>query len=163
MQTDAIREKLDDVILQGLDDLSKLEFGSEERSRGTKDLDILYKLKIDDMKQDLNLEDNELKSMAHNENVRQHKEDEELKRKELELKEKELAKNEAIRKKEIIVDCVKYSAGLVVNIGFFAAGMHFDNKWTEVGFDMETFAGYTVKTLQKIMNKPKHKMVSLKH
>lgn len=120
-----IKELLEEEIKNEIGDLSNLQTGSEEKSKAIEDLARLYKLKIEETKNELDF----------NENVNSYKHD-------YHFKKDQLAEQVKDRYFRFGVE----AAGIILPLIFYAA-------WMRRGFKFEETGTYTSTTFRGLFNR----------
>lgn len=134
-----IRDLLGEEIKAQIDDLYSLEAGSREKSRAINDLATLYKLKIEEDKNELDFEEKKEKRLIENdrliEEVNCHEQDEKLKQEQLSEQIKERYFKLGIATAEIVLPLIFYAS------------------WMKKGFKFEETGTYTSTTFRGLFNR----------
>ena len=140
-----IRRLMDEEITKEINDLSSLQAGSKEKSTAIDDLTKLYKLKIEETKNEWDANEKYEKRIMESEqadyNAKLHEREEELKKEQT-----------ADQLKERYFRLGIEVAGIILPLAFYAA-------WMKRGFKFEETGTYTSTTFRGLFNrfKPTHK------
>lgn len=147
---DEIKRLLDEEIKSQIQNLSKLESGSEKMSAAVDDVSKLYKLKIEESKNELEFKERRQKRIAES---AQHRVDAQLKEKQLQNDE-DAQLDEARFKSKEFDDKVKdrwirlgFDAGIQILL------MMFYGCWMRKGFKFEETGSFSSTTFKNLFNR----------
>lgn len=134
-----IRDLLGEEIKAQIEDLYSLETGSKEKSIAVGNLATLYKLRIEEIKNELEFEEKRERRLMENdklaEEVNCHEQDEQLKREQLSEQIKERYFKFGIATAEIVLPLIFYAS------------------WMKRGFKFEETGTYTSTTFRGLFNR----------
>ena len=147
---DLTREGLQEVITQLIESLGSLEPGSREYSNAVSDLNDLYKLKIEEIKNDWEYDEKYNRRIMEE---TQHQLDGQLKEKQIDGeardRERDLDLREAQLKDQTIERYFKYG----VEVGLALITLGFYSGWMKKGFKFEETGTFTSKTFMGLVNR----------
>lgn len=150
MKKEQLKDLLNEEIKTQIQDLSKLNPGSAEKSKAVDDVATLYKLKIDETKMELDFDEKQ----------ERRKMDKENRLKDDALKERQLGDENSVRehddliRKEQLAEQVK---DRYIRLGIAAAEiilpLIFYSKWMKKGFKFEETGTFTSTTFRGLFNR----------
>ena len=150
MKKEQLKDLLSEEIKTQIQDLSKLDPGSAEKSKAVDDLATLYKLKIDETKMELDFDEKQARRKMDKENRLK---DDAIK--ELQLKdENSVRERDELIRKEQLAEQVK---DRYIRLGIAAAEiilpLIFYSKWMKKGFKFEETGTFTSTTFRGLFNR----------
>lgn len=150
MKKEQLKDLLSEEIKTQIQDLSKLNPGSAEKSKAVDDLATLYKLKIDETKMELDFDEKQARRKMDKENRLK---DDAIK--ELQLKdENSVRERDELIRKEQLAEQVK---DRYIRLGIAAAEiilpLIFYSKWMKKGFKFEETGTFTSTTFRGLFNR----------
>ncbi len=150
MKKEQLKDLLSEEIKTQIQDLSKLNPGSAEKSKAVDDLATLYKLKIDETKMELDFDEKQERRKMDKENRLK---DDALKERQLRTEESVRERDEQIRKDQL-AEQVK---DRIMRLGIAAAEiilpLIFYSKWMKKGFKFEETGTFTSTTFRGLFNR----------
>lgn len=150
MKKEHLKDLLSEEIKTQIQDLSKLNPGSAEKSKAVDDLATLYKLKIDETKMELDFDEKQERRKMDKENRLK---DDALKEQQLRTEESVRERDEQIRKDQL-AEQVK---DRIMRLGIAAAEiilpLIFYSKWMKKGFKFEETGTFTSTTFRGLFNR----------
>lgn len=150
MKKEQLKDLLSEEIKTQIQDLSKLNPGSAEKSKAVDDLATLYKLKIDETKMELDFDEKQERRKMDKENRLK---DDALKEQQLRTEESVREHDELIRKEQL-AEQVK---DRYIRFGIAAAEiilpLIFYSKWMKKGFKFEETGTFTSTTFRGLFNR----------
>lgn len=150
MRDEQLKDLLSEEIKTQIQDLSKLDPGSAEKSKAVDDLATLYKLKIDETKTELDFDEKQARR----------KMDEENRLKDDVLKEQQLKDENAVRERDALIreeQLVEQVKDRYIRLGIAAAEiilpLIFYSKWMKRGFKFEETGTFTSTTFRGLFNR----------
>lgn len=136
METTNLNEMLGEEIVAGLADLSNMDRGSEEYSKAVDSLSKLYKVRIEDLKNEWEYSDR-------------------FARREIEIEQR---KNEAVMKKyQVIMQGIDFLCKHGIDLGLGLMTLYIQYYFLNKGFEFETDGYYKSTTFKGIFPKLKTK------
>ena len=150
MKKEQLKELLSEEIKTQIQDLSKLNPGSAEKSKAVDDLATLYKLKIDETKMELDFDEKQARRKMDKENRLK---DDAIKEQQLKDENSVRERDELIRKEQL-AEQVK---DRYIRLGIVAAEiilpLIFYSKWMKKGFKFEETGTFTSTTFRGLFNR----------
>ena len=150
MKKEQLKDLLSEEIKTQIQDLSKLDPGSAEKSKAVDDLATLYKLKIDETKMELDFDEKQARRKMDKENRLK---DDALKEQQLKDENSVRERDELIRKEQL-AERVK---DRYIRLGIAAAEiilpLIFYSKWMKKGFKFEETGTFTSTTFRGLFNR----------
>lgn len=150
MKKEQLKDLLSEEIKTQIQDLSKLDPGSAEKSKAVDDLAMLYKLKIDETKMELDFDEKQARRKMDKENRLK---DDALKEQQLKDENSVRERDELIRKEQL-AERVK---DRYIRLGIAAAEiilpLIFYSKWMKKGFKFEETGTFTSTTFRGLFNR----------
>lgn len=150
MKKEQLKDLLSEEIKTQIQDLSKLDPGSAEKSKAVDDLATLYKLKIDETKMELDFDEKQARRKMDKENRLK---DDTLK--EQQLKDENLVRerDELIRKEQLAEQVKDRYIRLGIAAAEIILPLIFYSKWMKKGFKFEETGTFTSTTFRGLFNR----------
>lgn len=150
MKKEQLKDLLSEEIKTQIQDLSKLDPGSAEKSKAVDDLATLYKLKIDETKMELDFDEKQARRKMDKENRLK---DDALK--EQQLKDENLVRerDELIRKEQLAEQVKDRYIRLGIAAAEIILPLIFYSKWMKKGFKFEETGTFTSTTFRGLFNR----------
>ena len=150
MKKEQLKDLLSEEIKTQIQDLSKLNPGSAEKSKAVDDLATLYKLKIDETKMELDFDEKQARRKMDKENRLK---DDAIKEKQLKDENSVREHDELIRKEQL----AEQGKDRYIRLGIAAAEiilpLIFYSKWMKKGFKFEETGTFTSTTFRGLFNR----------
>ncbi len=132
---ESVKELLDEVIEEEIQTISSLQSGTEEKSKAIEDLTKLYRLRIEETKNEANVCENELKQSQLDEQIKADVQEEKFKQAQLDESVKDRYFKVGIAAAELIIPLIFYGI------------------WMRKGFKFEENGTYTSTTFRGLFNR----------
>lgn len=150
MKKEQLKDLLSEEIKTQIQDLSKLDPGSAEKSKAVDDLATLYKLKIDETKMELDFDEKQARRKMDKEN----------RLKDDALKEQQLKDENSVRERDELIRKEQFAEQVkdrYIRLGIAAAEiilpLIFYSKWMKKGFKFEETGTFTSTTFRGLFNR----------
>ena len=150
MKKEQLKDLLSEEIKTQIQDLSKLDPGSAEKSKAVDDLATLYKLKIDETKMELDFDEKQARRKMDKEN----------RLKDDALKEQQLKDENSVRERDELIRKEQFAEQVkdrYIRLGIAAAEiilpLIFYSKWMKKGFKFEETGTFTSTTFRSLFNR----------
>ena len=150
MKKEQLKDLLSEEIKTQIQDLSKLNPGSAEKSKAVDDLATLYKLKIDETKMELDFDEKQARRKMDKEN----------RLKDDALKEQQLKDENSVRERDELIRKEQFAEQVkdrYIRLGIAAAEiilpLIFYSKWMKKGFKFEETGTFTSTTFRGLFNR----------
>lgn len=150
MKKEQLKELLSEEIKTQIQDLSKLNPGSAEKSKAVDDLATLYKLKIDETKMELDFDEKQARRKMDNENRLK---DDALKEQKLKDECSVRERDELIRKEQLTEQVKDRYIRLGIAATEIILPLIFYSKWMKKGFKFEETGTFTSTTFRGLFNR----------
>lgn len=150
MKKEQLKELLSEEIKTQIQDLSKLDPGSAEKSKAVDDLATLYKLKIDETKMELDFDEKQARRKMDKENRLK---DDTLKEQQLKDENSVHERDELIRKEQLAEQVKDRYIRLGIAAAEIILPLIFYSKWMKKGFKFEETGTFTSTTFRGLFNR----------
>lgn len=150
MKKDELKDLLSEEIKTQIQDLSKLDPGSEEKSKAINNLSTLYKLKIDETKMELDFDEKQARRKMDNENRLK---DDAIKEQQLKDENSVRERDELIRKEQSAEQVKDRYIKLGIAAAEIILPLIFYSKWMKKGFKFEETGTFTSTTFRGLFNR----------
>lgn len=150
MKKEQLKDLLSEEIKTQIQDLSKLNPGSAEKSKAVDDLATLYKLKIDETKMELDFDEKQERRKMDKENRLK---DDALKEQQLRTEESVREHDELIRKEQLAEQVKDRYIRLGIAAAEIILPLIFYSKWMKKGFKFEETGTFTSTTFRGLFNR----------
>lgn len=150
MKKEQLKDLLSEEIKTQIQDLSKLDPGSAEKSKAVDDLATLYKLKIDETKMELDFDEKQARRKMDKENRLK---DDALKEQQLKDENSVRERNELIRKEQLAEQVKDRYIRLGIAAAEIILPLIFYSKWMKKGFKFEETGTFTSTTFRGLFNR----------
>lgn len=150
MKKEQLKDLLSEEIKTQIQDLSKLDPGSAEKSKAVDDLATLYKLKIDETKMELDFDEKQARRKMDKENRLK---DDALKEQQLKDEISVHERDELIRKEQLAEQVKDRYIRLGIAAAEIILPLIFYSKWMKKGFKFEETGTFTSTTFRGLFNR----------
>lgn len=150
MKKEQLKDLLSEEIKAQIQDLSKLDPGSAEKSKAVDDLATLYKLKIDETKMELDFDEKQARRKMDKENRLK---DDALKEQQLKDENSVRERDELIRKEQLAEQVKDRYIRLGIAAAEIILPLIFYSKWMKKGFKFEETGTFTSTTFRGLFNR----------
>lgn len=150
MKKEQLKDLLCEEIKTQIQDLSKLDPGSAEKSKAVDDLATLYKLKIDETKMELDFDEKQARRKMDKENRLK---DDALKEQQLKDEISVHERDELIRKEQLAEQVKDRYIRLGIAAAEIILPLIFYSKWMKKGFKFEETGTFTSTTFRGLFNR----------
>ena len=150
MKKEQLKDLLSEEIKTQIQDLSKLDPGSAEKSKAVDDLATLYKLKIDETKMELDFDEKQARRKMDKENRLK---DDALKEQQLQDENSVRERDELIRKEQLAEQVKDRYIRLGIAAAEIILPLMFYSKWMKKGFKFEETGTFTSTTFRGLFNR----------
>ena len=150
MKKEQLKDLLSEEIKTQIQDLSKLDHGSAEKSKAVDDLATLYKLKIDETKMELDFDEKQARRKMDKENRLK---DDALKEQQLKDENSVRERDELIRKEQLAEQVKDRYIRLGIAAAEIILPLIFYSKWMKKGFKFEETGTFTSTTFRGLFNR----------
>lgn len=150
MKKEQLKDLLSEEIKTQIQDLSKLNPGSAEKSKAVDDLATLYKLKIDETKMELDFDEKQARRKMDKENRLK---DDALKEQQLKDENSVHERDELIRKEQLAEQVKDRYIRLGIAAAEIILPLIFYSKWMKKGFKFEETGTFTSTTFRGLFNR----------
>ena len=150
MKKEQLKDLLSEEIKTQIQDLSKLDPGSAEKSKAVDDLATLYKLKIDETKMELDFDEKQARRKMDKENRLK---DDALKEQQLKDENSVHERDELIRKEQLAEQVKDRYIRLGIAAAEIILPLMFYSKWMKKGFKFEETGTFTSTTFRGLFNR----------
>ena len=150
MKKEQLKDLLSEEIKTQIQDLSKLDPGSAEKSKAVDDLATLYKLKIDETKMELDFDEKQAKRKMDKENRLK---DDAIKEQQLKDENSVRERDELIRKEQLAEQVKDRYIRLGIAAAEIILPLIFYSKWMKKGFKFEETGTFTSTTFRGLFNR----------
>ena len=150
MKKEQLKDLLSEEIKTQIQDLSKLDPGSAEKSKAVDDLATLYKLKIDETKMELDFDEKQARRKMDKENRLK---DDALKEQQLKDENSVREHDELIRKEQLAEQVKDRYIRLGIAAAEIILPLIFYSKWMKKGFKFEETGTFTSTTFRGLFNR----------
>jgi hypothetical protein len=150
MKKEQLKDLLSEEIKTQIQDLSKLDPGSAEKSKAVDDLATLYKLKIDETKMELDFDEKQARRKMDKENRLK---DDALKEQQLKDENSVRERDELIRKEQLAEQVKDRYIRLGIAAAEIILPLIFYSKWMKKGFKFEETGTFTSTTFRGLFNR----------
>ena len=150
MKKEQLKDLLSEEIKTQIQDLSKLDPGSAEKSKAVDDLATLYKLKIDETKMELDFDEKQARRKMDKENRLK---DDALKEQQLKDENSVRERDELIRKEQLAEQVKDRYIRLGIAAAEIILPLIFYSKWMKKGFKFEETGTFTSTTFRSLFNR----------
>lgn len=150
MKKEQLKDLLSEEIKTQIQDLSKLDPGSAEKSKAVDDLATLYKLKIDETKMELDFDEKQERRKMDKENRLK---DDTLKEQQLKDENSVHERDELIRKEQLAEQVKDRYIRLGIAAAEIILPLIFYSKWMKKGFKFEETGTFTSTTFRGLFNR----------
>lgn len=150
MKKEQLKDLLSEEIKTQIQDLSKLNPGSAEKSKAVDDLATLYKLKIDETKMELDFDEKQARRKMDKENRLK---DDAIKEQQLKDENSVREHDELIRKEQLAEQVKDRYIRLGIAAAEIILPLIFYSKWMKKGFKFEETGTFTSTTLRGLFNR----------
>lgn len=150
MKKEQLKDLLSEEIKTQIQDLSKLDPGSAEKSKAVDDLATLYKLKIDETKMELDFDEKQARRKMDKENRLK---DDALKERQLKDENSVRERDELIRKEQLAEQVKDRYIRLGIAAAEIILPLIFYSKWMKKGFKFEETGTFTSTTFRGLFNR----------
>ncbi len=150
MKKEQLKDLLSEEIKTQIQDLSKLDPGSAEKSKAVDDLATLYKLKIDETKMELDFDEKQARRKMDKENRLK---DDALKEQQLKDENSVHERDELIRKEQLAEQVKDRYIRLGIAAAEIILPLIFYSKWMKKGFKFEETGTFTSTTFRGLFNR----------
>lgn len=150
MKKEQLKDLLSEEIKTQIQDLSKLDPGSAEKSKAVDDLATLYKLKIDETKMELDFDEKQARREMDKENRLK---DDDLKEQQLKDENSVRERDELIRKEQLAEQVKDRYIRLGIAAAEIILPLIFYSKWMKKGFKFEETGTFTSTTFRGLFNR----------
>ena len=150
MKKEQLKDLLSEEIKTQIQDLSKLDPGSTEKSKAVDDLATLYKLKIDETKMELDFDEKQARRKMDKENRLK---DDAIKEQQLKDENSVRERDELIRKEQLAEQVKDRYIRLGIAAAEIILPLIFYSKWMKKGFKFEETGTFTSTTFRGLFNR----------
>ena len=150
MKKEQLKDLLSEEIKTQIQDLSKLNPGSAEKSKAVDDLATLYKLKIDETKMELDFDEKQARRKMDKENRLK---DDAIKEQQLKDENSVRERDELIRKEQLAEQVKDRYIRLGIAAAEIILPLIFYSKWMKRGFKFEETGTFTSTTFRGLFNR----------
>lgn len=150
MKKEQLKDLLSEEIKTQIQDLSKLNPGSAEKSKAVDDLVTLYKLKIDETKMELDFDEKQARRKMDKENRLK---DDAIKEQQLKDENSVRERDELIRKEQLVEQVKDRYIRLGIAAAEIILPLIFYSKWMKKGFKFEETGTFTSTTFRGLFNR----------
>lgn len=150
MEKEQLKDLLSEEIKTQIQDLSKLNPGSAEKSKAVDDLATLYKLKIDETKMELDFDEKQARRKMDKENRLK---DDAIKEQQLKDENSVRERDELIRKEQLAEQVKDRYIRLGIAAAEIILPLIFYSKWMKKGFKFEETGTFTSTTFRGLFNR----------
>lgn len=150
MKKEQLKDLLSEEIKTQIQDLSKLNPGSAEKSKAVDDLATLYKLKIDESKMELDFDEKQARRKMDKENRLK---DDAIKEQQLKDENSVRERDELIRKEQLAEQVKDRYIRLGIAAAEIILPLIFYSKWMKKGFKFEETGTFTSTTFRGLFNR----------
>lgn len=150
MKKEQLKDLLSEEIKTQIQDLSKLNPGSAEKSKAVDDLATLYKLKIDETKMELDFDEKQTRRKMDKENRLK---DDAIKEQQLKDENSVRERDELIRKEQLAEQVKDRYIRLGIAAAEIILPLIFYSKWMKKGFKFEETGTFTSTTFRGLFNR----------
>ena len=150
MRKEQLKDLLSEEIKTQIQDLSKLDPGSAEKSKAVDDLATLYKLKIDETKMELDFDEKQARRKMDKENRLK---DDAIKEQQLKDENSVRERDELIRKEQLAEQVKDRYIRLGIAAAEIILPLIFYSKWMKKGFKFEETGTFTSTTFRGLFNR----------
>lgn len=150
MKKEQLKDLLSEEIKTQIQDLSKLNPGSAEKSKAVDDLATLYKLKIDETKMELDFDEKQARRKMDKENRLK---DDAIKERQLKDENSVRERDELIRKDQLAEQVKDRYIRLGIAAAEIILPLIFYSKWMKKGFKFEETGTFTSTTFRGLFNR----------
>mgnify|MGYP004671270745 FL=1 len=150
MKKEQLKDLLSEEIKTQIQDLSKLNPGSAEKSKAVDDLATLYKLKIDETKMELDFDEKQARRKMDKENRLK---DDTIKEQQLKDENSVRERDELIRKDQLVEQVKDRYIRLGIAAAEIILPLIFYSKWMKKGFKFEETGTFTSTTFRGLFNR----------
>lgn len=150
MKKEQLKDLLSEEIKTQIQDLSKLNPGSAEKSKAVDDLATLYKLKIDETKMELDFDEKQARRKMDKENRLK---DDAIKEQQLKDENSVRERDELIRKDQLVEQVKDRYIRLGIAAAEIILPLIFYSKWMKKGFKFEETGTFTSTTFRGLFNR----------
>jgi len=150
MKKEQLKDLLSEEIKTQIQDLSKLNPGSAEKSKAVDDLATLYKLKIDETKMELDFDEKQARRKMDKENRLK---DDAIKEQQLKDENSVREHDELIRKEQLAEQVKDRYIRLGIAAAEIILPLIFYSKWMKKGFKFEETGTFTSTTFRGLFNR----------
>ena len=150
MKKEQLKDLLSEEIKTQIQDLSKLNPGSAEKSKAVDDLATLYKLKIDETKMELDFDEKQARRKMDKENRLK---DDAIKEQQLKDENSVRERDELIRKEQLTEQVKDRYIRLGIAAAEIILPLIFYSKWMKKGFKFEETGTFTSTTFRGLFNR----------
>lgn len=150
MKKEQLKDLLSEEIKTQIQDLSKLNPGSAEKSKAVDDLATLYKLKIDETKMELDFDEKQARRKIDKENRLK---DDAIKEQQLKDENSVRERDELIRKEQLAEQVKDRYIRLGIAAAEIILPLIFYSKWMKKGFKFEETGTFTSTTFRGLFNR----------
>ena len=150
MKKEQLKDLLSEEIKTQIQDLSKLNPGSAEKSKAVDDLATLYKLKIDETKMELDFDEKQARRKMDKENRLK---DDAIKEQQLKDENSVREHDELIRKEQLAEQVKDRYIRLGIATAEIILPLIFYSKWMKKGFKFEETGTFTSTTFRGLFNR----------
>ena len=150
MKKEQLKDLLSEEIKTQIQDLSKLNPGSAEKSKAVDDLVTLYKLKIDETKMELDFDEKQARRKMDKENRLK---DDALKEQQLKDENSVHERDELIRKEQLAEQVKDRYIRLGIAAAEIILPLIFYSKWMKKGFKFEETGTFTSTTFRGLFTR----------
>lgn len=150
MKKEQLKDLLSEEIKTQIQDLSKLDPGSAEKSKAVDDLATLYKLKIDETKMELDFDEKQARRKMDKENRLK---DDAIKEQQLKDENSVRERDELIRKEQLVEQVKDRYIRLGIAAAEIILPLIFYSKWMKKGFKFEETGTFTSTTFRGLFNR----------
>ena len=150
MKKEQLKDLLSEEIKTQIQDLSKLDPGSTEKSKAVDDLATLYKLKIDETKMELDFDEKQARRKMDKENRLK---DDAIKEQQLKDENSVREHDELIRKEQLAEQVKDRYIRLGIAAAEIILPLIFYSKWMKKGFKFEETGTFTSTTFRGLFNR----------
>lgn len=150
MKKEQLKDLLSEEIKTQIQDLSKLDPGSAEKSKAVDDLATLYKLKIDETKMELDFDEKQARRKMDKENRLK---DDAIKEQQFKDENSVRERDELIRKEQLAEQVKDRYIRLGIAAAEIILPLIFYSKWMKKGFKFEETGTFTSTTFRGLFNR----------
>lgn len=150
MKKEQLKDLLSEEIKTQIQDLSKLDPGSTEKSKAVDDLATLYRLKIDETKMELDFDEKQARRKMDKENRLK---DDAIKEQQLKDENSVRERDELIRKEQLAEQVKDRYIRLGIAAAEIILPLIFYSKWMKKGFKFEETGTFTSTTFRGLFNR----------